>query len=353
MKAENIFSLTSHTRIAVMLGEEVDKLEVINREVRELLQRHPEAVSERMLPTCPITPLIWAANQNLTPVIRTLIEFGADVNAQGQSGQTALIRSVSYLTTTERNKEIPLDSLRILLENGADPNLPDNSGRTPLFWPTLVYVDKRWQRNKAIFDLLIAYGADPTVRDNDGNTLLHDFGDNLPIFHALIEKGLDINARNHKGQTPLVCMAQERPFRTIKAMIAAGADIEIRDEQGRGLLHLLAVDTETDDTRPMRMLIKLGADIHARDNLGRTPLHYAAGAHHYYALIVLLGAGADPRVRDAEGRTAEDIALSGEYWGTLAHYEPEEMGDPERFAKMQQKMARMLRRKADALTASA
>lgn len=54
-------------------------------------------------------------------VIRCLLEYGADVNAQDTEGETALMRAVFH----ERKNHI-----RLLLEAGADPDIQTNSGLT-------------------------------------------------------------------------------------------------------------------------------------------------------------------------------------------------------------------------------
>lgn len=53
-------------------------------------------------------------------VIRCLLEYGADVNAQDTEGETALMRAVFH----ERKNHI-----RLLLEAGADPDIQTNAGR--------------------------------------------------------------------------------------------------------------------------------------------------------------------------------------------------------------------------------
>ena len=58
---------------------------------------------------------------------------------------------------------IPL--LRHLLEHGADPNARDAFGRTPLYYAC--YID---MRDVEIVELLLRHGADPNVADQFGGT---------------------------------------------------------------------------------------------------------------------------------------------------------------------------------------
>ena len=48
--------------------------------------------------------------------------------------------------------------------------------------------------------------------------------------------------------------------------------------------------------------------VSALDSDGRTPLHDAAAEDHSEAVSTLLAAGADPKARDSNGRTAADYS---------------------------------------------
>ncbi len=58
----------------------------------------------------------------------------------------------------------------------------------------------------------------------------------------------------------------------------------------------------------MKALLAAGADVNTRDNLGRTPLHYAAEQGYDRIVTALLAAGADAQAKDKQGATPADLA---------------------------------------------
>ena len=73
-----------------------------------------------------------------------------------------------------------------------------------------------------------------------------------------------------------------------------------RDEFGRTSLHYAANDG---DGKTVRQLIARGADVNATDNKGWTPLHFGAQANSEEVVCLLLQAGASVEARDSYGNT--------------------------------------------------
>jgi uncharacterized protein len=79
------------------------------------------------------------------------------------------------------------------------------------------------------------------------------------------------------------------------------------DQMGRIALHYAAVNG---DLQEITDLIAAGSDVNARDNAGMTPLHFASQQQHFEAARLLLGAGAKVDVKDNDGNTPLNRAAS-------------------------------------------
>ncbi len=91
-------------------------------------------------------------------VARLLVGAGADVNATGPNGQTALMEAAMWVRA---------DCVRLLLASGADPNRRESgTGYTALM---LVGNDGRSETIE-VTRALLAHGADPALTGADGRT---------------------------------------------------------------------------------------------------------------------------------------------------------------------------------------
>jgi len=92
--------------------------------VRMLIECHPPYISARDEDGW--TPLLAASignNFKDGPVLRLLLEHGADINVQHRDSRTPL-----HVASTEGALEV----VRLLLEQGADIEAKDDGGKTPL-----------------------------------------------------------------------------------------------------------------------------------------------------------------------------------------------------------------------------
>ncbi len=137
-----------------------------------------------------MTPLHWAALRDHQRLVELLLAHGANIEAKDNTGKTPLIWA-------GRNTA---DSAALALLNaGADINGADIDGTTPLLAALT-------EGNGNLARLYLKRGADIHVRDKTfGRNALHwsalyGFGE---VTTHLINKGIDINALDTAGQTPL------------------------------------------------------------------------------------------------------------------------------------------------------
>lgn len=112
-------------------------------------------------------------------------------------------------------------------------DITDDLGRTPL-----VYGMELVSPNTPEFwDVLIEKGVDVNSTDNKGNTaLLHASKKNLKAVEALIACGVELNHKDNLGETALIKAISENKVEIALALIKAGADTELVDNKGRDAL---------------------------------------------------------------------------------------------------------------------
>ena len=81
----------------------------------------------------------------------------------------------------------------------------------------------------------------------------------------------------------------------IQALLAAGADAKVPDNEGRTPLHWASTN---ENPAVIEALLAAGADPRVRDSSGATPLRWAIRHENVAAIEALLAAGADPEVLD-------------------------------------------------------
>ncbi len=318
--------------------------------------------------------LLHRALENRNPeVTALLLDAGADPNAPGLGGPP-LMQPIWLNTRRYMNPdpEITSELVRLLLAAGADPN-GDSSGNTPLYsaasqgaaelvgllleaganpnpptrrWETSPLAAATRSGHTEVIRLLEAAGAEADTRTGDesirerpapaGETLPDDpdypCGDTEFLefappesLHACLEAGARFDepvSRLHL--TPLSFLAREGRAAVpekIAVLLAAGADPNTVDDQGRTTLHLLVGRGSEDDAIgriAVPALIDAGADVNARDDQGRTPLHDAVEAavrggrtpaqDASHVIQLLLRAGADANARTHLGESPMHMA---------------------------------------------
>jgi ankyrin repeat protein len=118
-----------------------------------------------------------------------------------------------------------------------------------------------------------------------------------------------LGALDADGRTGLHHAVLDRDLDVLRAAIGAGADVSTHDSRGWTPLHFAA---QMQDAEACRLLLAAGADVNAKDDNGNTPLWRAVFEARGRTIVVelLLGAKADPSIKNDHGVSARDLATS-------------------------------------------
>jgi ankyrin repeat protein len=220
--------------------------------------------------------------QTATALIEKLIDDGADITAYRYFSSLAIGREQFIIPS--------------LIERGVPISAFTQYGETILYNA----VDKR---NGELVTYLLGKGVDPNEQGKTGKTALMA-DSNARITSLLLEVGADINLVDENGGTALM-HAKRRD--TALLLLNAGADPTVKNLKGRTVLHYWGWSLSK---MPLDEVLALGCFIDEPDRNGITPLMDAvrdAVRYDKYAkptIAILLEKGADPNLRDPQGRNA-------------------------------------------------
>ena len=273
-------------------------------------------------------------------VVRCLIYIGADPLVKYRNGQTYL-----HTATACRNGAVAT----MLTERSVDPLVADHWGRTALHYATML-------GNKAVTDILVRYVAAVNMLDSESQSPMHliwrpdvkdkssDMDNRITILETLCANGANINAQNQKGETALHLAVKRQTERPILKLLELGADIALRDDDGKQAIHFLAARDEKEEgsLEILRAFLqKCNSKLSAEDNDGHTalsttlsrnnwemasmlferggtvplkhhlnkPLFDAVICRNIMAIRLLYGAGAQPNVPNEEGEPVLVFAI--------------------------------------------
>ncbi|EDW41652.1 GM25572 [Drosophila sechellia] len=104
----------------------------------------------------------------------------------------------------------------------------------------------------------------------------------------------------------------------VRELVESGWDVNQPDSETVTLLHWAAINNRRDI---IRYFLEKGATVDAvGGELNATPLHWATRQGHLGAVVLLMAAGADPRIRDAEGCSCIHIAAQFAHTALVAYF---------------------------------
>ncbi len=245
-----------------------------------------------------LTPLLFAARQGAVESAQVLLNAGADVNlAEPEYQFTPLLEAIYndhydlaallverrakldgalYLAVEMRNLDYfgnrprkpvtgklnELAFVKFLLDQGADPNaplkttLPGRQAQGGITVPPGATPFYRAARSAdvAVMRLLLDKGADPARAANDRTTPLLAAATGqgtrfaggseraepefVEAIRLCVAKGVDVNAANDRGDTPMHAAAQRGADLIVQFLAESGAKLDVKNKSGRTPLDL-------------------------------------------------------------------------------------------------------------------
>jgi ankyrin repeat protein len=231
------------------------------------------------------TPLQRAVDLGNVRMASVLLAAGADVNAKGPEGRTALFFAGGHR----------LDLMQMLIEKGADVNARDTEGDSPLD-------EAVWIGALDATAILLAHGARlDQVQSTSGATPINEaaYRGHANVLRYLLQFHPDLRSPDKRGYGPLdnaIRMGKEDCALLLIGALPAGSfekpfEAAIRKKE--------AVVTGA--------LLKRGVPVNDALPSGVTPLAVAASTGSLEVVRMLLTSGANPKV----GGPLEDASLKG------------------------------------------
>jgi ankyrin repeat protein len=184
-------------------------------------------------------------------------------------------------------------------------------------WRLTVNKLKGLNENPGLWFLPLVFFALMSTSLASQATAIHDAAKsgNLDQIQRLVIKGVDVNAKAVRDETPLIIAAIAGNGEIVNYLLQRGADINARSASGLTALHAAAYAGHTEI---ISLLVAKGATVNDSANrFGTTPLLLATEENHIEAVSSLLEHGADINAEEMNGFNATSKAGWRENWDVL------------------------------------
>jgi ankyrin repeat protein len=272
------------------------------------------------------TALHQAGKNNNATIVRLLTAKGAQTEIQDSRGFTPLAAAAAYGA---------YDAASDLLKANALIDTRDNSGSTPLYQAVSgehIAVVRLLLVNSADIHALNARSLSPfrlsltkntqiaaefytdkliNKPDSNGDCVLHilvNDGMSQDLITDALKHGANPNARNAKGDTPLMLALRRNDLNTAVVLMGGGASLFVANADNISPLSaIFSMDAGA------RSKLFSAAGVNSADYSGETLLHYAVRANNRDAVADLIALGADRGAKNRRGETPFDLAQAKGY----------------------------------------
>ncbi|KAL5316387.1 hypothetical protein ACEPPN_015432 [Leptodophora sp. 'Broadleaf-Isolate-01'] len=218
-------------------------------------------------------PIISAIEGGDIESFKLLLDAGADPNGFYGPEKQSLLLTIADQWTFDGcsiDEEAFSKLITVLLEAGADPY-----GEISCWDMSSTKVFHAFCRRNALITPFFDFGIDLEVKDESGRTPLHaacSYEGHQPqgginwVAFQLLERDVEIDAVDGKGDTPLLYRAQldEDSTEIFSALLRNGASVNKENEEGRTALYYIfnrsGYDVEIEIEYPLKELMARGAD---------------------------------------------------------------------------------------------
>ncbi|KAG8184304.1 hypothetical protein JTE90_008988 [Oedothorax gibbosus] len=236
------------------------------------------------------TPLMEAAEQGNTEIVKLLLQHGADVNAQicQDKKKATKIKACDMKPQTELQQQ--------QLQQQLQQQQPVPEGNTPLIFACAAgHVDT--------VRLLLDAGASLEVHNENGHTPLMETASagHVEVAKLLVERGASINTHSNEfKESALTLACYKGHLEMVRFLLEAGADREHKTDE----MHTALMEASMDGhVEVARLLLDSGAQVNMPADSFESPLTLAACGGHVELAMLLLDRGANIEEVNDEGYT--------------------------------------------------